>query len=117
MIAQLLLTFTAGVFLLFSRDIYQLIKVMVHPLVSNLKDLPGPKSGNFLLGSFLQASSTTPEKLFQKWVEDYGHVFVFRSLFNVRSVLMFSSGVHVSHNVFIGRNPFSCRSTGRSSCL
>ena len=117
MIAQLLLTFTGGVFLLFSRDIYQLIKVMVHPLVSNLKDLPGPKSGNFLLGSFLQASSTTPEKLLQKWVEDYGHVFVFRSLFNVRSVLMFSPGVHVSHNVFIGRDPFSCRSTGRSSCL
>jgi hypothetical protein len=84
MLGRLLASLTAGTLVLFSRDIYHLIKETTRPFFSHLKELPGPK-GKWLLGNVQELMGPDPTQVYQKWVEDHGHVFVFKSLFGVRS--------------------------------
>jgi len=71
---------------LFLIPIVKLVSILIRPYFSNLRDLPGPPGGSWITGhiSELNRSETDRAECHLKWLEEYGHVFVYKSLLNVR---------------------------------
>ena len=66
--------------------IAKLLSIIVKPYFSNLRELPGPPGGSWITGHIpeLNKSETDRAECHLRWLEEYGHVFVYKSLLNVR---------------------------------
>jgi hypothetical protein len=83
MIAKIGASLAACVLAFCGRDLYHLFKGMVHPFFSPLRDVPGPKRDGVFLGNFRALTDADPRTMYEKWVEEHGHVLVFKAILNV----------------------------------
>lgn len=66
--------------------------VFVKPRFSALRVLRGPKPRSVFWGHVMDlATSDDPGSLHEEWTREYGHVYAFRFLFNVRAFCRFWS--------------------------
>jgi hypothetical protein len=73
---------------LFLIPILKLVALLVQPYFSNLRDLPGPPGGGWITGHIpdMNQSETDRAECHLNWIKQYGHVFVYKSLLNVRAL-------------------------------
>lgn len=70
---------TAGAF-----ATYKLAAFLLKPVFSPLRELRGPKGESLIWGDLKRIWKEDALRLFDKWEEEYGPVFVFKVFFNVR---------------------------------
>lgn len=51
---------------------------------SSLRYMPGPPCSNILKGNLPEMRTEEPGVMHERWVEQYGHVFLFKGSVNVR---------------------------------
>jgi hypothetical protein len=73
---------------LFLIPILKLVALLIKPYFSNLRDLPGPPGGGWITGHIpdMNKSETDRAECHLNWIKQYGHVFVYKSLLNVRAL-------------------------------
>jgi hypothetical protein len=66
--------------------IVKLAAILLTPYLSNMRDLPGPPGGSWITGHIdeLNKSETDRAECHLRWIQQYGHVYVYKSLLNVR---------------------------------
>ena len=63
--------------------LYKLLEVLITPLLSPLRDLPGPPSPSFAFGNLKEIFDADNSVLHEAWTEKYGHTLMYRAWFNV----------------------------------
>jgi hypothetical protein len=72
--------------LLFIVPIIKLAAILLAPYLSNMRHIPGPSSGSWITGHIgeLNKSETDRAECHLRWIQQNGHVYVYKSLLNVR---------------------------------
>jgi hypothetical protein len=83
--------------LLFVIPIVKLAAILLAPYFSNMRDIPGPPGGSWITGHIgeLNKSDTDRAECHLRWIQQYGHVYVYKSLLNVRLYLSLFTGMKV----------------------
>ena len=92
---------TTTAFVLFALPLlYIVVKKVLHHLSSPIRQLPGPKSVNWLTGS-LERHVWEPDaqEAQLEWTQKYGHVFRYYGMFNV-SVPYVTDSNKLDHSIF-----------------
>jgi hypothetical protein len=66
------------------KDLYRLVRALLHPFFSPLKDVPGPKSNSAMFGHFKEILEADPGVLHEKWAKEFGPVLKYKMILNVR---------------------------------
>ncbi|TDL20681.1 cytochrome P450 [Rickenella mellea] len=68
--------------------LFKVVRLFVRPVFSPLRDLPGPKTYNLILGhlGYIHKSENSPGELREKWVEEYGKTFVYKGFVNTDQI-------------------------------
>ena len=67
--------------------LYKLLEVLIEPLFSPLRGLPGPPSPSFVFGNLKQIFDAENSVLHEAWTEKYGNTLKYRAWFNVSTDL------------------------------
>lgn len=75
--------FVSGVFICATWGVW---KLFIRPWFSPLRRIPGPESKSFFWGNVLEPhKAENIAKVWEAWFADFGHVFVAKGFFNVRT--------------------------------
>ncbi|KAI0035974.1 cytochrome P450 [Vararia minispora EC-137] len=69
MITKLILSAAAGLLALCIGDFYRLFKAILHPFLSPLRNVPGPKTDGILLGNFKALTDPEPRVMYEEWFD------------------------------------------------
>jgi hypothetical protein len=83
MISKVLATLVAVTIALCAKDVFRLCREVYRSHKSPLKNIPGPKPDGLFSGSIAAIIDPNPTTLYEKWVEEHGHVSVFKAILNV----------------------------------
>ena len=95
---------TTTAIVLFVPFLYIVVKKVLHRLSAPIRQLPGPKSVNWLTGS-LERHIWEPDSQDAQleWTEKYGPVFKYYGMFNV-SVPYLTDSNKLDHSIFPDRH-------------
>lgn len=62
---------------------FSLVRVLVRPLFSPLRHVPGPPGGSLLLGHADAFWEPRKESVIEEWIAKYGHILKFKDFLNV----------------------------------
>lgn len=66
--------------------IRDLLRGIVGPFFSPLRQLPGPKCPSWATGHFLELFKPAKRSLYEQWEEEFGGLYVFKGLLSVSAV-------------------------------
>ncbi|TDL20680.1 cytochrome P450 [Rickenella mellea] len=61
---------------------FKVVRLLVRPMFSPLRDLPGPKTSNLILGHLDEIRKAQNAEVHERWVEEYGKTLVYKQFFN-----------------------------------
>lgn len=66
---------------------YRAVRFLASPFFSSLSAINGPPSNSFIFGHFPDLFNGNAFKSLRKYSEQYGHIFVIKAIFGVRTLI------------------------------